>query len=73
MREAAFAVAERAGIAATMEVADGAPSPFESAIAAGSTEPMPSPGLTHDDPWSIIYTSGTTGPSKGVLLTPGQQ
>ena len=72
MRETAQEIAKRAGIPATLEVADGADSAFERAIAGASAVPLPSPGLTHDDAWSLIYTSGTTGRPKGALLTHGQ-
>ena len=72
MSETALEIAKRAGIQATLDVADGAASAFERAIAGASAGPLPSPGLTHDDAWSIIYTSGTTGRPKGALLTHGQ-
>ena len=72
MRETALEVARRAGNVALLEVADGSDSAYERTLAAARPDPLPAPGLTHDDAWSIIYTSGTTGRPKGALLTHGQ-
>ena len=72
MRETALEVARRAGIPATLEMADGADCAYEKALAQTSATPPPPAQLVHDDPWSIIYTSGTTGRPKGALLTHGQ-
>jgi fatty-acyl-CoA synthase len=72
MRETALEIAKRAGIPAMLDVSDGADSAYERALAGATPEPLPPPGLTHDDPWSLIYTSGTTGRPKGALLTHGQ-
>ena len=72
MRDPALQIAERAGIPATLEMTDGGESAYEQLIARSQPEQLPSPSLTHDDPWSIIYTSGTTGRPKGALLTHGQ-
>ncbi len=72
LRDTALQIAERAGIPATLEITDAADSAFEQLIARTEPAQLTSPGLTHDDPWSIIYTSGTTGRPKGALLTHGQ-
>jgi len=41
---------------------------FKQALAEGSSKPMVTPPLTHDDIAFLQYTGGTTGVSKGAML-----
>jgi long-chain acyl-CoA synthetase len=44
---------------------------LRSAVAALSTAPLPSAGLTRDDLLEIVFTSGTTAEPRGVVISHG--
>ena len=66
--DAALEVARLAGVAHTVNLANGKPSAYEAGLAAanGTLEP---PVLDLTNIWTIMYTSGTTGRPKGAQIT----